>query len=223
MLVNADFTSFAAVDAGRAPWVPSPLPGVERCLLDRVGDEVARATSLVRFAPQSRFESHNHGGGEEFLVLEGVFSDPAGDFGPGSYVRNPPGTEHAPWSEPGCVIFVKLWQFQDGDDATVRIDTTDAEWRAASSDGVRGQLLHQFGPERVELLRFDGEASVELGTPQGGGVEVLVLDGEMRAGDQRHARWSWLRQPPGEALTILGSAGLRLFVKRGHLDPPVGL
>src|SRR5918993_663748 len=95
----------------RLPWAPSPMAGVERRMLDRVGGEVARATSIVRYAPGSRFSAHAHGGGEEFLVLEGVFSDEHGDFPTGSYVRNPPTSRHTPGSESGCTLFVKLWQF----------------------------------------------------------------------------------------------------------------
>ncbi len=92
-------------------------------MLDRIGDEVARATSIVRYAPKSRFSAHTHGGGEEFLVLEGVFQDEHGDFPAGSYIRNPPTSSHTPGSAPGCTIFVKLWQFDPDDRAHVRIDT----------------------------------------------------------------------------------------------------
>jgi hypothetical protein len=59
-------------------------------MLDRIGDEVARATSIVRYAPASHFSPHVHDGGEEFLVLEGTFQDEHGDYPVGSYVRNPP-------------------------------------------------------------------------------------------------------------------------------------
>ncbi|GAL13613.1 hypothetical protein JCM19233_4618 [Vibrio astriarenae] len=48
--------------------------------LDRVGGEVARATSIVRYKPNSAFSPHTHDGGEEFFVLEGVFSDEHGDY-----------------------------------------------------------------------------------------------------------------------------------------------
>jgi modification methylase len=61
-------------------WVASPASGVERMMLDRIGEEVARATTIVRFAPNSAFDAHTHGGGEEYLVLDGVFSDEAGDY-----------------------------------------------------------------------------------------------------------------------------------------------
>jgi anti-sigma factor ChrR (cupin superfamily) len=124
MELNADFSKRAVVHAARLPWTPSPIIGVERRMLDRMGEEVARATSIVRYAPQSRFSPHTHGGGEEFLVLEGVFQDEHGDFPAGSYIRNPPTSSHTPGSLPGCTIFVKLWQFDLDDRTNLRLDTT---------------------------------------------------------------------------------------------------
>src|SRR5690242_14494698 len=96
MELNADFTRRPAVHAGPRDWVPSPIAGVERRMLDRIGDEVARATSIVRYAPRSQFSAHTHGGGEALLVLDGVFQDEHGDFPAGTYVRNPPTTSHTP-------------------------------------------------------------------------------------------------------------------------------
>jgi len=119
MRINADFSRRAAVAGGDADWVHSPESGVDRIMLDRVGDEVARATSIVRYAPGSEFPHHAHAKGEEFLVLDGVFSDETGDFPAGSYLRNPPGSGHAPFSERGCTLFVKLHQFQADDLAPV--------------------------------------------------------------------------------------------------------
>src|SRR5580765_5283685 len=123
MQLNADFSRRVAVHAARLAWTPSPIAGVERRMLDRIGDEVARATSIVRYAPQSRFSAHTHGGGEEFLVLEGVFQDEHGDYPAGSYVRNPPTSRHTPGSAPGCTLFVKLWQFDPEDRVHLRTDT----------------------------------------------------------------------------------------------------
>src|SRR6266851_7949802 len=121
MRINADFTKRASVHAGESEWVHSPMPGVERRMLDRIGDEVARATSIVRYAPGSHFSPHTHGGGEEFFVLEGVFQDEHGEFPAGSYVRNPPTSRHTPGSVPGCTLFVKLWQFDPADRHQVEI------------------------------------------------------------------------------------------------------
>ena len=96
MRLNADFDQRVVIRPEDHQWVPSPMPGVERMMLDRIGDEVARATSLVRYAPNSTFSPHVHGGGEEFLVLEGEFGDEHALYPAGTYVRNPIGSAHTP-------------------------------------------------------------------------------------------------------------------------------
>src|SRR6516162_5962981 len=125
MNLNSDFGARAAIHAARLDWTPSPIPGVDRRMLDRIGDEVSRATSIVRYVPGSRFSPHTHGGGEEFLVLEGVFQDEHGEFPTGSSVRNPPTTRHTPGSASGCVLFVKLWQFDPADREEVNLNTAE--------------------------------------------------------------------------------------------------
>jgi len=109
MRLNADFSKRVVIDTEAMPWEASPMPGVKRRKLDRIGEEVARATSLVKYDPDSYFSAHTHGGGEEFFVLEGVFSDEHGDYPAGTYVRNPIGSSHTPRSEEGCIIFVKVF------------------------------------------------------------------------------------------------------------------
>ena len=136
MKINADLSQRAVVHSEELPWVESPLPGVERRMLERDGEEVARATSVVRYAPNSSFDPHTHGGGEEFFVLDGVFSDEHGDFGPGTYVRNPPGSRHTPGSAKGCTILVKLRQMDPDDQEHVRIDTTTAPWQRGPVEGA---------------------------------------------------------------------------------------
>src|SRR5258708_8585536 len=89
-LINDDFSRRVVIAADDLQWIASPQAGVERGLLDRIGGEVARATSLVRYAPDSTFPAHVHELGEEFLVLSGIFSDEQGDYPEGTYVRNPP-------------------------------------------------------------------------------------------------------------------------------------
>ena len=151
MLLNADFSRLAVVTPDRHDWVASPQAGVTRVMLDRVGGEVARATSIVRYVAGSRFPSHRHPGGEEILVLSGVFSDEAGDYPAGWYLRSPPGSSHAPSSAPGTTIFVKLLQMSGEERAPVRIDTRDrGNW---TRDGGRGLCpLFSDGRERVVLL-----------------------------------------------------------------------
>src|SRR5271166_5782386 len=144
MELNADFSQRVVVHAARLPWVASPMAGVERRMLDRIGDEVARATSIVRYVPDSHFSPHTHGGGEEFLVLEGVFQDEHGDFPAGSYVRNPPTSHHTPGSAQGCILFVKLWQFDPADRTQVRLNTGTMPYQPAT------------GRPGVEVLVLDG-------------------------------------------------------------------
>src|SRR6478735_3583795 len=137
MRVNADFSQRVVIQTNELPWIASPQPGVDRRMLDRIGDEVARATSLVRYAPASVFEPHVHGLGEEFFVLDGIFSDEHGDYPDGTYVRNPPGSYHSPRTGPGCIILVKLRQMAPTESERVVIDTAKARWERGEAEGHR--------------------------------------------------------------------------------------
>lgn len=220
MELNADFTRRAVVHAGRMAWVPSPMPGVERRMLDRIGEEVARATSIVRYAPGSRFSPHTHDGGEEFLVLDGVFQDEHGDFPAGSYIRNPPTSRHTPGSEPGCTIFVKLWQFDPDDRTHVRIDTNKMRFVSAEGrDGVEVMPLFCDAREDVRLERWAAGQAIAIGDE--GGVELVVLRGGFAADGQTLVTQSWLRLPPGDTATCtVGNDGCTVWVKSGHLARP---
>jgi anti-sigma factor ChrR (cupin superfamily) len=220
MELNADFSQRAVVHAATLPWIASPMAGVDRRMLDRIGEEVARATSIVRYAPDSHFSPHTHGGGEEFLVLDGVFQDEHGDYPPGSYVRNPPTTRHKPGSAPGCTIFVKLWQFDAGDRTEVRIDTGNRSFApAAGRPGVEILPLFHDAREDVRLERWAVDANIVLDLP--GGIEVLVLDGGFEESGENFAQQSWLRLPAGARLAAkAGSSGARVWIKAGHLALP---
>lgn len=221
MNLNSDFAARATVHAGRLDWTPSPIPGVDRRMLDRIGEEVARATSIVRYAPGSRFSPHTHGGGEEFLVIDGVFQDEHGDFPAGSYIRNPPTTSHTPGSEAGCTIFVKLWQFDPDDRTQVRLDTaTGAYAPETGRPGVDAMPLFEDAHERVRIERWAPGAAVALPVP--GGIELLVLDGGFTEGGDAFEVQSWLRLPAGATLqAVAGRQGCRVWVKSGHLSQPV--
>ena len=161
MELNADFTKKVSVHGAQLPWVASPMAGVDRRMLDRIGDEVARATSLVRYAPNSHFSSHVHTGGEEFFVLDGVFQDEHGDFPAGSYIRNPPESSHTPRSAPGCTIFVKLWQFELSDRTHSRIDTNKMRFVLAS-DRAGVEVLPLFSDAREDVVVERWAPGVEL-------------------------------------------------------------
>jgi len=215
--INADFALRVVDRAADARWRSSPLPGVDRRMLDRIGGEVARATSIVRYAPGSRFSRHVHGGGEEFFVLDGVFSDEAGDCPAGTYVRNPPGTSHAPFSVPGCTIFVKLWQFEAGDTEPVRMETRQAEWPPLSADGRAVLRLHAYRSIVTSLERWAPDARPVLAADPGG-REVLVLEGSLQDEDGEYPPLTWIRDPTdGRRSSSAGPAGALVFVKTGHL------
>ena len=217
MNLNADFSARASVHAAALPWVPSPMPGVDRRMLDRVGDEVARATSIVRYAPGSQFSPHVHGGGEEFLVLEGVFRDEHGDYPAGSYLRNPPTSQHTPGSAPGCTIFVKLWQFDPADRTEMRTDTTNLAFAPVAPD-VQSGTVFQDAREHVTLERWSSATTVTRAVP--GGLELLVLEGSLTEGGEVFGVQSWLRLPAGAVLhAVAGAEGCRLWMKAGHLAP----
>ncbi|MDQ3261770.1 MAG: cupin domain-containing protein [Pseudomonadota bacterium] len=217
MDLNSDFSQRAVVHAAHLPWVASPIPGVERRMLDRVGDEIARATSIVRYAPGSRFSPHVHYGGEEFFVLDGVFQDEHADFPAGSYIRNPPQTQHSPGSEQGCMIFVKLWQFDLDDRTAVSIDTNEINRKVvAERDGVTIIPLFRDVREDVRLEHWPSNAEFTF-QPQGG-LELLVLSGAFTDGEDNLVEHSWLRLPVGAPLQVsAGSMGCRVWVKEGHL------
>jgi quercetin dioxygenase-like cupin family protein len=217
MELNADFSRRVVVHAARLPWVASPMAGVERRMLDRIGDEVARATSIVRYAPGSHFSPHTHGGGEEFFVLEGVFQDEHGEFPAGSYVRNPPTTRHTPGSVPGCILFVKLWQFDLSDRTQVEINTGQMPYRPPTDrPGVELIPLFCDSREEVCLERWAPGAAITMTVP--GGAEVLVLDGGFDDGGDHFEPQSWLRLPPGAVLrATAGAEGCKAWLKTGHL------
>lgn len=217
MEINADFSKRAVVHADRIDWVPSPMAGVERRMLDRIGGEVARATTIVRFAPGSEFSAHTHDGGEEFIVLEGVFQDEHGDFPAGSYIRNPPTSSHTPASAPGCTILVKLWQFDPEDRTHVRIDMAKSERIAdASRPGVAVTPLFKDANETVRLEAWTANAEIPLGDI--GGAEYFVLDGAFEEAAESFSKNSWLRLPIGQSSRAkVGPDGAQVWVKTGHL------
>lgn len=218
MRINAEFDRAVAIDTETMDWVASPMPGVDRRMLDRIGEEVARATSIVRYAPGSHFSEHTHSGGEEFIVLEGTFQDDYGDFPAGSYVRNPIGTKHVPRSDDGCTIFVKLWQFEDDDQKQFSVDMDQVELAPVEgAPGLSRATLHEVEYETVLLETLEPGSRRDFAGL--GGAEVLVLDGAVEWEQQDFDRHSWLRFPAGSDHAVTaGSEGARLWIKTGHLN-----
>lgn len=215
MLINADFARLAIVTPSQYRWVASPQGGVERVMLDRVGVEKARATSIVRYAPDSYFPRHLHPGGEEILVLSGTFSEGGEHYPAGWYMRNPPGSGHQPFSRDGAIIFVKLQQMPAHEQHRVRIDTRDpATWQRLGNREVCP--LFSDESEQVCLQRLSPN-EVVFSRPADG-AELLVLAGELIMGGQSYECGSWMRLPAGEHLDIAaGARGATVYLKTGHL------
>ncbi|MEM7258417.1 MAG: cupin domain-containing protein [Pseudomonadota bacterium] len=217
MDVNADFKRRVVMHGESLPWEPSPMAGVDRRRLDRVDGENDRVTTIVRYAPGSHFSSHTHGGGEEFIVLEGVFEDDYGDWPAGSYIRNPPQSSHTPGSKPGCTIFVKLWQFAPDDRTFVHANRFKlGQVAERDRNGVKVSTLFEDDRETVQFEHWSANAAVTVDAS--GGTEVLLLEGTAIEGEDSLARLSWLRAPVGSSLNFTaGAEGAVVWVKRGHL------
>lgn len=189
-------------------------------MLDRIGDEVARATSIVRYAPGSSFSRHTHGGGEEYFVLDGVFQDDTGDHPTGEYVRNPPTSSHTPHTDPGCTIFVKLWQMKPEDRKQVNTDMNKA---AAESDTGRSTL---FKDDEEHVFVQTLAPHQQLPVDAAGGAEVFVVQGTVHdeEGVDVLRERSWMRVPAGgQVNAVAGDGGAQVWVKEGHLSMPRGL
>ncbi len=214
-MINMDFSKTVHVNTFERDWMASPKAGVWRKPLAREDAERGHATSIVRYEPGASFHSHNHPGGEEILVLDGTFSDATGDFGRGTYFRNPAGFVHAPFSEEGCLIFVKLHQFDEADQVRLSLQTPMQSWQKLSA-GVEIMSLHQHQQERVELVRLQPGAVMDL-EPLAA-IEGYLLEGEV-AGNEllpRLSAGSWWRTP--RLQTITARQPSLMWLKSGHFE-----
>ena len=216
MRINDDFTRPVIVHAARQDWVPSPAPGVDRRMLFRIGEEKARATSIVRYAPDSAFPRHTHTGGEEFVVLDGVFQDEHGDYPAGSYIRNPPGTSHVPGAKGGCTIFVRLWQFRADDRAQTVRQPGEGKQVPPRAGASSATILFDDGHEEVRFEDWRPTASVTVENTNG--LEFLLISGGLTVGGETLEPQAWGRLPAGMALDAKASPnGARVWIKRGPL------
>lgn len=213
--LNMDFTQAVTIKTHQQEWLPSPKPGVWRKPLERLEAETGWTTSIVKYEPGARFTTHHHPFGEEIWVLEGVFSDEHGDYPAGSYLRNPPGSSHAPFSLQGCVIFVKLNQFDKHDLATVRINSEQQDWLAGIG-GLTVMPLHNFSTQHTALVRWPAG---EVFQPHRhfGGEEIFVLSGEFIDENGRYPSGTWLRRPHLSEHCPYVEQETVILVKTGHL------
>ena len=220
--LNADFSQAAAMDTAKMEWQASPSPTVWRKRLDLVDGEFSRVTSVVRYDAQSAFHPHDHPAGEEIFVLEGTFSDEHGDYPAGTFLLNPQGFRHAPFSKEGCVIFVKLCQFAGESREHVVVDTKSADWQAAAP-GVEKLPLYRVAdyPEDIMLLRLAPGADLPIqlvdAAAAGDGLELFVISGRLADRKERRSAGAWLREPLGLSRGLTAQTETTLYLKRNHL------
>lgn len=217
--LNADMSRRVVIETAAMDWQASPSPTVWRKRLHLDGPtEAGRVTSIVRYDPDSSFPSHGHPDGEEIFVLDGVFSDEHGDYPAGTYLLNPEGFSHRPFSRQGCTLFVKLRQYGGNDRPHVQVDTHEGEWRPRRTGGTAEMLLYaQDGYDgRTALIRFDpGAAAPRHAHPWG--EEVLVLDGTLEDEFGVYPTGTWIRGPVGSEHAPFSREGCLLFLKTGSV------
>ncbi len=223
MKINADFTKRAVIETDDLDWNLSPIFGVQRKYLDRVGDEIAKATSIVSYAPNSTFSEHSHDEGEEIRVIEGAFSDEYGVYPAGTYIRNPPRSAHSPFSLKGCTLFVKLRQFHPDDDSSVRVNANTAPWFPGLVPGLSVMPLHNFDGVGTALVRWEPNTIFNPHVHPGG-EEIYVLKGVFHDEHGSYPKGTWIRSPRySRHAPFTKSEGATIYVKTGHLDHPLNL
>lgn len=217
--LNADFSQRVVVDSSALEWQASPSPTVWRKRLALSGGvESGIVTSIVRYDPDSAFDEHPHPGGEEIYVLDGVFSDEHGDYLAGTYLLNPESFRHAPRSKDGCVIFVKLCQYDGAGRDKRMINSTAMDWQRGPNPGTWFKPLYtQPGyPERIRLVRMDpGAGPIPHDHP--GGEEIYVLEGAVEDENGRYATGTWIRDAAGSAHAPFTHTGCTMLVRQGFL------
>ncbi|MDC5705694.1 cupin domain-containing protein [Vibrio europaeus] len=214
-MLNMNFAERVVIDTQSIPWIASPAQGVWRKPLEREETESGHTTSIVRYEAGSQFKTHPHPMGEEIFVLEGVFSDENGDYPAGTYLRNPPGSNHAPFSDKGCVILVKLNQFDARDSATVRVNTNTQQWLAGIG-GLEVMPLHDFEHEHVALVKWPAGERFQP-HKHFGGEEILVLSGKFSDEHGQYPKGCWIRSPHMSEHFPCVEQETVILVKTGHL------
>jgi anti-sigma factor ChrR (cupin superfamily) len=215
MLINMDFEQPISVNTNECKWVNTLQFGILRKKLERELDEIGHATSIVQYAAGTSFNFHSHPNGEEIFVLDGSLSDQHGHYKKGTYLRNPPGSMHAPYSRTGCTLFVKLNQFSVGDISRVCIDTSNAAWLQGQGN-LQVMPLHTFDDQHTALVKWPANERFKPHT-HFGGEEIFVLSGEFIDEHDRYPAGTWLRNPHMSSHNPYVEEETVILVKVGHL------
>ena len=215
-LLNMDFSKIACSLAKDQHWVKSPADGVSRIHLEREATESGHTTSFVKFEEDSYFPEHVHTQGEEIYVLEGVFSDENGDYPAGTYLRNPPGSRHKPFTKEGCTIFVKLEQFQKDDTKHVVVRPEEQQWQQGIGN-LKVSSLHVHNAESTALVHWPTNEVFQPHTHRGG-EEIVVINGKFIDEHGEYPARSWIRSPHMSQHHPRVEEETLILVKVGHLE-----
>lgn len=216
MKLNTDYAQRVVINSLELPWVASPVPGVQRRLLERDGEEAAKATSIVRYAPDSSFPKHAHPMGEEFFVLSGDFQDESGTYPAGTFVKNPPGSSHSPKTVSGCDLLVKLRYSTAINAERIVVLPKDRHWHPGLVRGLEVCPLDNSGTSHAALVRWAPETHFDRHR-HFGGEEIFVLDGVFADENQAYPTGTWLRNPHMSVHQPFSTEGCLIFVRTGHL------
>ncbi len=215
MNLHSDYSERVVLNHNDLPWVASPEAGVNRRLMERYGDEVARATSVVRYEPGAVFPKHTHAAGEEIFVLQGTFSDETGEYRAGTYIMNPPGSHHTPLSKDGCTLFVKLHHLGRDQVHQEVVDTNTAPWLQGMAPGLSVMPLMRQGSGST-LVRWAPQTYFSAHR-HFGGEEIFVISGVFEDEHGIYPEGSWIRSPHMSLHKPFSREGCTIFVKTGHL------
>jgi len=217
--LNGDLSIRVTVETTAMDWSPSPSGSVWRKRLHLVGPpEAGQVTSVVRYEPNSSFPAHDHPDGEEILVLDGVFSDEHGDWPAGTFLLNPEGFRHAPFSTPGCTLFVKLRQFAGRNRHHVVVNAYTADWHPGPRPGIRFKPLYRQDGYQDRIALEHWAPGVDLGAVEyNDGAELFVIEGEFSDEAGSYRAGCWLRFPVGSEHRPRTAEGCIAYVKRGGL------
>ena len=214
--LNADLTRTVRVDTAELDWLPSPAPGVRRRRVYAEGEdsESVRVTSLVRYDAGASFPYHEHPGGEEIFVLDGVLADERGTYPAGTWILNPELPGHAPYSDEGCLLLVRLRQYPGAEQIVT--DTRTGTWATGKEDGIARMVLIDDPalPERIQLERWQPGARTEAHT-HAETVELYILDGTFEDEGGAYPAGTWLRAPVGSGHAPFSTEGCTLFTHVG--------
>ncbi|TEW56213.1 cupin [Psychromonas sp. RZ22] len=212
--INLDFSQKVVIETQQQAWVNSPMLGVKRKPLARAANE-KHITSIVEYAADSYFSEHKHPNGEEIFVLEGVFSDQDGDYPAGTYIRNPPNSRHKPFSKLGCLIFVKLNQFDHQDTKAIRINSNETEWLQGIGN-LQVMPLHDFEGQHTALVKWPAGEHFQP-HKHFGGEEILVISGVFQDEFACYPKHTWIRSPHMSQHNPFVEEETIILVKTGHL------